>query len=85
MLAPDELTIFVERLVASGVPYMITGATAPIIYGQPRVTNDLDVVVELTDKTRSGFLSFFPENEFYVPPESASKQNKLDGNVATST
>jgi len=28
---------------------MVTGATAAILYGQPRVTNDLDVVLSVTD------------------------------------
>jgi hypothetical protein len=49
---------------------MITGATAAILYGQPRVTNDLDVVVSLNDAARAALLRAFPETEFYVPPES---------------
>ena len=70
MLAPDELTLFVSRLEATGIPYMVTGATAAIFYGQPRVTNDLDVVLSLDDAGRSALLRAFPESEFYVPPES---------------
>jgi hypothetical protein len=49
---------------------MVTGATAAILYGQPRVTNDLDVVLSLNDVTRAALLQAFPESEFYVPPES---------------
>lgn len=41
MPEPDELSLFALRLAATGAPYMITGATAAILYGQPRVTNDL--------------------------------------------
>lgn len=70
MLAPDELTLFVARLEATGSPYMVTGATAAILYGQPRVTNDLDVVLSLDDAGRAALLRAFPETEFYVPPES---------------
>lgn len=69
MLAPDELSLFVQRFEAVGAPYMVTGATAAILYGQPRVTNDLDVVVALDDVTRKALLRTFPEAEFYVPPE----------------
>lgn len=69
MPAPDELTLFAERLELLAAPYMITGATAAILYGQPRVTNDLDVVLALEDSTRPAFLRAFPETEFYVPPE----------------
>lgn len=70
MLAPDELSLFVSRLEASGVTYMVTGATAAILYGQPRVTNDLDLVLALDDKGRAALLAAFPESGFYVPPES---------------
>ena len=70
MPGPDELNLFLERLEAVGAPYMITGATAAILYGQPRVTNDLDVVLDLDDTTRTALLRAFPETEFYVPPES---------------
>lgn len=70
MLAPDELTLFVSRLDATGIPYMVTGATAAIFYGQPRVTNDLDVVLNLDDVGRASLLHAFPESDFYVPPES---------------
>ena len=70
MLAPDELTLFVSRLEATGAPYMITGATAAILYGQPRVTNDLDVVLSLDETGLAALLRAFPASEFYVPPES---------------
>lgn len=68
MHAPDELSLFVKRLEAVGAPYMVTGATAAILYGQPRVTNVLDIVLSLNDTNRSAFLAAFPESDFYVPP-----------------
>ena len=70
MQAPDELTLFAGRLEQVGAPYMITGATAAILYGQPRVTNDLDVVLSLDDAHRAKLIAAFPESEFYIPPES---------------
>jgi len=70
MPAPDELSLFAVRLEATGAPYMVTGATAAILYGQPRVTNDVDVVLSLDDATRASLLRAFPETDFYVPPES---------------
>lgn len=70
MPPPDELTLFAVRLASIGAPYMVTGATAAILYGQPRVTNDLDVVLSLDDAARAALLRAFPETEFYVPPES---------------
>ncbi len=35
MPEPDELSHFAVRLEAIDAPYMITGATAAILYGQP--------------------------------------------------
>lgn len=70
MLEPTEFGQFTGRLEATGVPYMVTGATAAILYGQPRVTNDLDVVLSLSDAGRTALLAAFPETEFYIPPES---------------
>jgi hypothetical protein len=70
MPGPDDLSIFATRLERVGAPYMVTGATAAIIYGQPRVTNDIDVVLALDDVHRPALLRAFPAAEFYVPPES---------------
>lgn len=69
MPAPDELTLFATRFEAIGAPYMVTGATAAILYGQPRVTNDLDVVLSLDERSRVALLTAFPAADFYVPPE----------------
>jgi hypothetical protein len=66
----DEVALFTEGLNSVGADYMITGATAAIVYGQPRVTNDLDVVLALGAQHVAALLKAFPEEEFYVPPES---------------
>ncbi len=64
----DPLWLFVEPLDGAGIPYMVTGATAAILYGAPRLTNDLDLVVELTAKAADGLPALFPEERFYCPP-----------------
>jgi len=64
MHGQDELKLFVTPLEATGAPSMVTGATAAILYGQPRVTNDIDVVLSLNDATRAALLKAFPESEF---------------------
>jgi hypothetical protein len=66
MHAPDEIALFAGRLNSIGAEYMITGATAAILYGQPRLTNDLDVVMALLDQHVAGLTSAFPDSEFYV-------------------
>ena len=76
MPEPDEVSLFVERLNAVGAQYMVTGATAAILYGQPRVTNDLDVVLDLREEHVSAVVQLFPPEEFYLPPESVIRVEK---------
>jgi hypothetical protein len=60
--------IFINRLNAIGVRYMVTGAVASIIYGEPRLTHDIDLVVELNDEKAEEVVKAFPSREFYCPP-----------------
>lgn len=68
MQEPKLFQIFVEKLNDFDLPYMVTGSIASIVYGEPRLTHDIDIVitfpVELIDK----FLSSFPDDDFYSPP-----------------
>lgn len=68
MPAPDFIALFTGPLEQLAVPYMITGATAAILYGQPRLTNDIDVVIELRVSDVERLQAAFPEKDFYVPP-----------------
>jgi len=68
MHEPSLLGIFARRLNAVGVPYMVTGSVAVIAYGEPRMTNDLDMVVELQRADIDRFIAEFPATEFYCPP-----------------
>jgi hypothetical protein len=58
--------IFVSRFNKLSIPYMITGAVASIIYGEPRLTNDIDlsITVKVNPKSICGtYLVFwlFPQ------------------------
>ena len=64
----DPIQVFVARLNASGVRYMITGAVATITYGEIRHTNDVDIVLALAPAGAKKLLAEFPEEEFYRPP-----------------
>lgn len=50
------------------MPYMVTGSTAGILYGEPRMTHDVDIVVALGAKDVDAFVAAFPLEEFYCPP-----------------
>jgi hypothetical protein len=68
MPQPSLLEIFIGPLNRLEVPYVVTGATASIIYGEPRLTNDLDLVVLLKVEDIAGFAEAFPPTAFYCPP-----------------
>lgn len=68
MAQPSAPGVFVSRLNKAGMPYVITGAVASTIYGEPRLTNDLDVVVLMKTGDIEKFVHVFPSAEFYCPP-----------------
>ncbi len=68
MATPGWIDLFVVRLDALGVGYMVTGAIASMIYGEPRLTLDVDIVLELQLERADAFLEAFPESAFYRPP-----------------
>jgi hypothetical protein len=67
-LPPDLLQLFVVPLNATGIPYMATGSIAAMIYGEPRLTNDIDLVVALESSDAARLASAFADPDIYVPP-----------------
>src|SRR5262249_60110181 len=57
------------RLERLGIPYFVTGSMAGILYGEPRLTHDVDIVVALALRDVQRFIAAFPLDEFYCPPE----------------
>src|SRR5262249_18424222 len=51
-----------------GTTYMVTGSLATSIYGDPRLTHDIDLVIVLSDEAVTAFHSAFDREAFYVPP-----------------
>lgn len=66
---PNLFQIFINRLNKLGVRYMVTGAVAAIVYGEPRLTHDIDLVIELKTEDIEKVLAIFPLKEFYCPPQ----------------
>lgn len=51
------------------IPYLITGSIATTLYGEPRFTNDIDVVADLPSERIGDFCAALPSDEFYVDEE----------------
>ncbi|MGD0540188.1 MAG: nucleotidyl transferase AbiEii/AbiGii toxin family protein [Tepidisphaeraceae bacterium] len=72
-----DLLRYVARVIEDlGLRYFVTGSTATIFYGEPRFTNDIDVVVELSEQRIVEFCRRFPQDEFYVS-ETAAREAVL--------
>lgn len=68
MTDPDFIGLFIEPLEARGLSYMITGGVASVIYGDPRFTRDIDIVLDLPESEIEGLAQAFSSPDFYVPP-----------------
>ena len=47
---------------------MVTGGVAAVIYGDPRFTRDIDIVLRLAPEDAERFADAFDPEAFYVPP-----------------
>ncbi len=60
------------------IPYMIGGSVAAIAYGEPRLTLDMDVVIDLNRQQAKNFADSFG-SEYYVSPESIEEAIRTAG------
>jgi hypothetical protein len=67
--APDLLELFVAPLNKADFTYMATGAVAAIVYGEPRLTRDIDLIVTIRRAQVAELEKMFPSPAFYFPPE----------------
>jgi len=65
---PNLFGLFASRLNDQKLNYMITGSVASIVYGEPRLTHDIDIVLDLNEFEIFSFVAAFPASEFYVAP-----------------
>ena len=47
MQEPNVALLFLRPLTMLHLDYMVTGSVAAIVYGEPRLTHDLDLVIDL--------------------------------------
>lgn len=66
--AANPFLLFIRRLESLGAPYMVTGSVASTLYGEPRLTNDVDIVIEMDRRHCEALADLFPLDEFYCPP-----------------
>src|SRR2546426_357758 len=67
----DFLRLAIEILERLQIPYLVCGSVASGAYGEPRMTRDIDIVIDLRLGRISDLCEQFPAPEFYVSKEAA--------------
>lgn len=65
--APSFVTLFIVPLNRAGIEYMVTGGLAAVVYGHPRLTLDVDLVIRLAPRDVETFAALWDPAEFYCP------------------
>ena len=77
----EELEVLKEvarRLDRVNIGYMITGSIATNFYTVPRMTRDIDIVVELFEQDIGRFIPLF-ENDYYLEPQTVGEAVRNKG------
>jgi len=67
----DLLRFVVNLAERMELRYLITGSMATFYFGEPRFTNDIDVVIDLPPDRVAEFCRAFPAPDFYVSESAA--------------
>jgi hypothetical protein len=55
------------------IPYAIVGSFATAVWGDPRMTRDIDIVVQLSGEQVEALCAAFPPDDFYVSRHAAQE------------
>lgn len=69
----EVLKIVTQRLENAGIPYMLTGSIAANFYTVPRMTRDIDIVVELEPSDAEKVHRLF-SGDFYIDQETVKAE-----------
>ena len=74
----EVLRIVTRRLNEAEIPYMISGSIASNYYTVPRMTRDIDIVIELKQDDIDKFVGLF-EKDFYLNKETVTNEVSRQG------
>lgn len=81
MPAPSPFAAFLDPLERLDLPYCVTGSVAASIYGEPRLTADIDVVLLLGPQDILALRGAFPEADYYSPPDETLRASMGSGGM----
>jgi hypothetical protein len=66
-----------SRLEGAKLSYFLVGSLAAMYYSRPRMTNDIDLVVEVKASDLKKFKELFKIEDYYCPPEEILRDEVL--------
>ncbi len=69
----EVLKLVAQHLNKANIIYMISGSMAANYYTVPRMTRDIDVIIELRGKDKDHFIKIF-ERDFWIDPDMVSAE-----------
>ncbi len=73
----ELLDVFVDPLERHGFHYLVTGSIGAMAYGEPRLTNDIDLILEIQSEDVAPLFSAFPESDFHLPPSEVIQSERI--------
>lgn len=65
--APSLVSLFVVPLNRASIEYLVTDGLAAVVYGHPRLTLDVDLVIRLAPQDAATFAALWSSEVFYSP------------------
>lgn len=56
----ERIVLVLDRL---HIPYLVTGSVAAMAYGEPRLTNDIDIVAAVEESHIPSLIAAFPSTK----------------------
>ena len=73
----DFFSHVIQVLERLEIPYMVVGGFAAVFYGEPRLTIDVDIVVDMKLAHIEPFVASFPTPDYYVTSEEGIRDSLL--------
>ena len=70
----DLFSLYIDKLNEGRIEYFITGSVAAIVYGEPRFTHGIDLVISLRAEQINSLIDAFTLDSFYCPPVEVIKE-----------
>jgi len=79
-MGPYELLQkIIEVLDRLNISYLVTGSVGAMAYGEPRLTNDIDIVAAIEKRHVAGLVEAFPAPDFFISEDMILEAIRLRG------